>query len=122
MNFKLLALSFFKSKKIPYYIEESYLYFPCTKCGKQTKMFLKTTDWECFSCLSTGTITHLIEIWNGINNNVSETASFYNPKKERKEIAKRFEALAKKYGQEIDDLYIKMDHYLEHLEKNKKCD
>lgn len=116
MNLKLVTLSFFKSESITYFLEEPYLYFPCVKCGKNTKMFLKTSDWECTSCMIDGTISHLIEYLK-YNQKAASSELFYNPKKENLEIENRFKSLSKKHGKDIDELYIKVQNYIEYLRK-----
>lgn len=79
-------------------------------------MFLKTSDWECTSCMVNGTITHLIELLKN-NQKPASGELFYNPKKEKLEIENRFKSLSKKHGKDIDELYTKVQNYTDYLRK-----
>jgi hypothetical protein len=101
MNKKLVALSFFKSKKINYYLYGSSIIFPCFNCQHEAIMDCQSTLWECKNCSENGTLKYLIEFTQTKSLESIKKYKVYNPRKTRKEINSKFQILINKCDENI---------------------
>ncbi|MGG3269851.1 hypothetical protein ABEP16_13140 [Priestia aryabhattai] len=123
MSKKLVALSFFKSNKIHYYLENSLIFFPCFKCHQKAIMNSKDTLWNCESCNEQGTLKYLINFTQQNSLENIKKYKIYNPRKKRKEIYKQFSSLKEqcdiKTKNELEYLQKEIDELLIFLLKNR---
>lgn len=92
---ELVALSFFKSKRIEYFLDKGKkeITFPCFKCHQPAIMASITTDWNCAQCSSKGNLSTLVNWTNSSITSSPIGIKIFNPNKEFDDICKRISHL-----------------------------
>lgn len=94
-----VVISFFKSKKIDYRIENRLVIFLCfeCKCG-MANMDVDNGEWSCLNCNVSGNLLSLNKRWDNMTSHEHIVdAKLYNPRKERQKLLLSFEQLLQKY-------------------------
>lgn len=98
-----VAISFLKSKKVDYYVDDQHIIFPCFNCkyGK-AHMNVISAVWTCMNCNATGNLLNLNTMWNEmISRDGVLESKVYNPRKERQSIISSLEQLCQKYPNDL---------------------
>lgn len=88
---ELVALSFFKSKGIDYFLDKvkKEITFPCFDCHQPAIMASITTNWNCVKCSNQGNLSTLVN-WTNLS---PVGIKIFNPSKEFDDICKRISHL-----------------------------
>lgn len=64
MSKELLIISFFKERKICYYIDKkkSTIIFSCLHCGEAAVIKAESTNWNCSKCEKSGNLVSLFHL------------------------------------------------------------
>lgn len=92
---ELVALSFFKSKGIDYFLDKvkKEIAFPCFNCHQRAVMASITTDWNCVQCSSQGNLSTLVNWTNSSISSFPTGIKIFNPNKEFDDVCKRISHL-----------------------------
>ncbi|MEK8130267.1 hypothetical protein WMW72_20375 [Paenibacillus filicis] len=110
-----IAISFLKSKKADYYVENhSAVIFCCFKCSNQIKMTFDG-NWECETCSESGNVIALNEMFE--DQSTIRSKELFNPRKERKLIRDAFDKLIAKYpdDRQLKNLKARTNHLVQFL-------
>lgn len=88
-------LAFFKSKKIDYVDQSSYVIVPCIHCHNEVEMSYITSFWKCPACDHSGSLTAFM------NPSIPKPrGKVFNARKEHRELNKMLHNLTSKYTNE----------------------
>lgn len=101
-----IALSFLKTKKIDYFIDNENVVFHCLKCKYgNVKMHVTSSQWSCINCKASGNLLDLNTMWEEMTSlERLRPSKVYNPRKERRSVLSLLEQLCNKHP---DDTQLK---------------
>lgn len=114
-NYEKILISFFIQYNVSYYLQKPIIIFSCFHCGRECRIDIKTTKWECIHCNESGMLQQLISFVKVDNSWLLLNKKVYNPRDEKNKIIKELSHLKSNNEKEITKVIRKVSELFDYL-------